>query len=229
MPKSRSTIPIVHADKLTFALSDEEWQAIQDAYGRQLNADARQEITTVTTQYLMDCVFESEAALKEMARKRIERVRQAAGDLQRVMLDREVFSGSSDAISRQQQQQQSAHSYADVLIGRNLDEHLRAREKLPHFRDALKCLVVACDCALNDLSAAEYCDYDPWALWIQGLTRIAQRHCLRHGARIVETSGAPSPFVALVRALQKHVPARRRSGEALAKAIQRAQGCARDK
>jgi hypothetical protein len=51
MPKPRSTIPIVHADKLTFALSDEEWQAIPHAYGRQLNADARQEITTVTTQY----------------------------------------------------------------------------------------------------------------------------------------------------------------------------------
>jgi hypothetical protein len=94
----------------------------------------------------------------------------------------------------------------------------------------LKSLVVACDYALYDLSDAEYCDDEPWNWWIQGLTRIAREHRLPFGARIVETSGEPSPFVALVRALQEHVPARHMfSDEALAKAIQRAQGRARDK
>jgi len=118
MAKPRPTIPIAHADKLTFALTDEEWQAIQHAYGRQLDADARQEITTVTTQYLMGCVFESEAAPKEMALKRIERIRRGAGDLEK------VFSASIDdeLPKEQQEQQQSAHSYADGLIRRHLDE-----------------------------------------------------------------------------------------------------------
>src|SRR5215467_1629032 len=93
-----------------------------------------------------------------------------------------------------------------------------ARDKLHHFRHELKFLVVACDCALNDLSAAEYCDDEPWNWWIQGLTRIAQRHGLPHGARIVEArterelsrrgAKSPSPFVTLVRALQEHVPAK---------------------
>jgi len=104
-----------------------------------------------------------------------------------------------------------------------------ARDKLHHFRDALKSLVVACDGALNDLSAAEYRDDEPWNWWIQGLTQIAQRHCLPHGARIVEMSGEPSPFVALVRALQEHVPAKDRLDEALAQAIRRARGRTRDK
>jgi len=103
-------------------------------------------------------------------------------------------------------------------------------DMLHHFRPELKSLVVACDCALNDLSAAEYCDDEPWNWWIQGLTRIAQEHRLPYGSRILETSGEPSPFVALVRALQEHVSAKHtHSEEALAKAIRRARGRARDK
>jgi hypothetical protein len=122
------------------------------------------------------------------------------------------------------------HSYADGLIRRHLDEQSLARHKLHHFRDALKSLVVACDCALGDLSATENCDDEPWNWWIQGLTRIAQEHRLPYGSRIVEWSGEPSPFVALVRALQEHVPARHTlSCEALAKAIRRARRRAGDK
>ena len=232
MPKRRPKVPIASLDDVpTIALTDEEWKAIEHPYGRQLNADVRQQITTVTAQYLKDCVFERAAAPREMALKRIKRVRRAAVDLEMVMLDREASSASSDELSRQQQQ--SAHSYADGLIRRHLDERsLRAWDKLHHFRDGLKSLVVACDCALNDLSTAEYCDDEPWAWWIQGLTRIAQRHGLPYGSRIVEMSGEPSPFVALVRALQQHVPAEAKhnfSDGALAKAIRRAQRRARDK
>src|SRR5262249_16220078 len=94
-------------------------------------------------------------------------------------------------------------------------------------RDALKSLVVACDYALGDLSATENSDDEPWNWWILALTQIVQRHDLPHGARIVEISGQPSPFFALVRELQvalhNHVPARPTpSGEARAKAIRRA-------
>jgi hypothetical protein len=411
MPKRRPTIPIAHADDVpTIAFTNEQWQAIEHAYARQLNADVRQQITTVTTQYLKDCAFERTVAPKAMARERIERIRRAAGDLEKVMLDSKPFSASSDELSREQQQ--SAHSYADGLIRRHLDERRSrllavvtvtdgdgntattstgigdavffqlfqddgptaaivqgaatvahdetagnqadaddttdpavaalfagvsnvssdlsptgfaqdatpvvsstgsafgadqvggttafslavsaagvdsgldttggqnillfkegdlvvgriggaagaaafavainstsgvvsvaqyasikhptpgARDKLHHFRHALKSLVVACDCALGHLSATENCDDEPWNWWIQGLTQIVQEHGLPADARIVDTSGNLSPFGALVRALQEqeHVPARHmHSDEALAKAIQRAQRRARDK
>jgi hypothetical protein len=371
MPKRRPTIPISHGDAddvRMIALTDQEWQAIEYAYGRQLNAEVRQQITTVTTQYLKDRGFERAAAPKEMALKRIKRVRRAAGDLESVMLNREAFSASSpepepgakttsggdeegkpkeaeaipgqlapadtaeksapeekpaetaeekssepaeergaekgtetaeekpaateaeatqraegeeegnqrgDELSRQQRQ--SAHSYADRLIGRHLasparaegldkstirraassdelskqqsdehsyadglirqhlDEQSLARHKLHHFRDELKSLIVACDYALGDLSATENSDDEPWNWWIQGLTQVVQRHDLPYGARIVDMSDEPSPFVALVRALQEHVPeehvpARHMSSdEALVKAIRRARGRARDK
>jgi hypothetical protein len=270
MPKRRPTIPISHGDAddvRMIALTDQEWQAIEYAYGRQLNAEVRQQITTVTKHYLKDCVFDRTAAPKKMALKRIRRVRRAAGDLEKVMLDSKPFSASSDELSREQQQ--SAHSYADGLIRRHLagparaggldkstirraassdelskqqsdehsyedglirrhfDEQSLARDKLHHFRDALKSLVVACDGALNDLSATENCDDEPWNWWIQGLTRIAHKHRLPYGSRIVEVSGEPSPFVALVCALQcalqEHVPAKHMSSDdALAKAIRRA-------
>jgi hypothetical protein len=139
----------------------------------------------------------------------------------------------SDELSKQQSDE---HSYEDGLIRRHLDEQSLARHKLHHLRDALKSLVVACEQALNDLSATENSNDEPWNWWIQALTQIVQRHDLPYGARIVETSGEPSPFVTLVRALQlaralqEHVPARHTfSDEALAKAIQRAQSRARDK
>jgi hypothetical protein len=351
------------------------WQAIEDAYRRPLNAEVRQQITTVTMQYLKDCGFERAAGPKAMAWERIERIRQAAGDLESVMLNREAFSASSDELSGQRQtahfyadhlirrhltgpafsdeaempfsaeerayfdsrgekdipapkeeasaetpeeqdesqdwdwwqyylnsmtfaemaaaeiivpngemrknrhgkfepayipnpalsederrrrmeesgaieaveapkaaeaeaakvdelpkQQSDVHSYADGPIRRHLDKQSLAQHKLHHFRDVLKSLIVACDCALGDLSATENCDDEPWNWWIQGLTRIAREHGLPAGTRIVEISGEPSPFAALVRALQEHVPGRHTlSDEALAKAIQRAQSRARDK
>jgi cobalamin biosynthesis Mg chelatase CobN len=277
MPKRRPTIPIAHADDVpTIAFTDEEWQAIEHAYARQLNAGVRQQITKVTTQYLKDCAFERTAAPKAMARERIERIRRAAGDLEKVMLDSKtaaketqqaptaepaaepspeettpVVSGgtttaetaateapaateeaSTDELSREQQeqQQQSVHSYTDRLIRRHFnDPRLAAGWRGDHFRGVLTSLVVACDCALNDLSAPEGYG-QPWDWWIQALTQIAQEHGLPAGARIVGASGEPSPFVALVRALQGHVSAKHtHSDEALAKAIQRAQSRARDK
>jgi hypothetical protein len=234
MPKPRFTIPISHADDVpTIAFTDEQWQAIEHAY-QQLNADVRQQITTVTTQYLKDCIFERTAAPKAMAWKRIERIRRAAGDLAKV-LDSKPFSAPTDEVSRgQQEQQQSVHSYTDHLIRRHFnDPRLVAGWRGDHFQGVLTSLVVACDYALNDLSAAEGSgDGQAWDWWIQALTQIVQRHDLPYGARIVETSEKLklSPFAALVRALQEHVPARHmHSDEALAKAIQRAPSRARDK
>jgi hypothetical protein len=173
-----------------------------------------------------------------MARERLQRIRRKTGDLEKEMLDSETFSTSTDDLSREQEQQQSVHSYTDHLIRRHFnDPRLAAGWRGDHFQGVLRSLVVACDCALNDLVTAEGSgDGQAWDWWIQALTQIVQGHDLPYGARIVETSEEPSPFVALVRALQltralqEHVPPRHMfSDEALAKAIQRAQGRARDK
>ena len=248
MPKPQSTIPIAHADDVpTIAFTDEQWQAIERAYRRQLNAKVRQQITTDTTLYLKECIFERTAAPKATVRERIERIRREVGDLEKVMRDSKPFPASTgepsreqqDELSRkqqeqqeQQEQQQSVDSYTDHLIRRHFnDPRLAGGWRRDHFRGVLTSLVVACDCALNDLSAAEgYRDGEAWEWWIQALTQIVQRHDLPYGARIVGTSGEPSPFVALVRALQEHVPARHMfSDEALAKAIQRARAAPGDK
>src|SRR6516225_2499559 len=138
MPKPRSTIPIAHADDVpTIAFTDEQWQAIEHAYARQLKAGVRQQITTVTTQYLKDCVFDRAAAPKAMVRELIERIRRGAGDLEKVMkpralaadlpaelrmavlclpipqtLDSNPFSSSTAELSREQQEPPNVHSYA---------------------------------------------------------------------------------------------------------------------
>jgi hypothetical protein len=270
MPKRRPTIPISHGDAddvRMIALTDQEWQAIEYEYGRQLNAEVRQQITTVTKHYLKDCVFDRTAAPKKMALKRIRRVRRAAGDLEKVMLDSKPFSASSDELSREQQQsahsyadglirrhlagparaggldkstipraassdelskqQSDEHSYEDGLIRRHLDEQSLARDKLHHFRDALKSLVVACDYALGDLSATRgYRAGEAWGWWIRGLTRIAGEYGLPTGVSTeLDRNGRPLPFVRLVQELDRYLPAdarQRRSPAALAMAISRA-------
>jgi hypothetical protein len=258
------------------------WQAIEHAYGRQLNTEVRQQITTVTTQYLKDCAFDRTVAPKAMARERIKCIHRAASNLEKVMRGLEgggaggaggaeagggpeggsggpeggvggggpeggvgggtgagpdlgappagaapesPFSASTDELSREQQQ--SAHSYADGLIRQHLDERRsRARDKLHHFRDALKSLIVACDCARNDLSAAEGYRGQAWDWWIQALTRIAQKHGLPAGVSTeLDREGRPLPFVRLVEKLESYLPAdarpRVRSPAALAMAIAR--------
>ena len=285
MPKPRPTLPIAHADDLpTSAFTNEEWQVIERAYARQLNADTRHQITTVTTQYLKDCVFERTAAPKAMVRERLQRIRREVGNLEKVMRDSRPFSASTDELATEHQedskpfsastdelateqqedskpfsastdelateqqkdskpfsastdepsreQQESVHSYTDHLIRRHFnDPRLAGGWRGDHFQGVLRSLVFACDCALKDLGAAEGSgNGQAWDWWIQALTQIVQRHGLPYGARIVETSGKPSPFVALVRALQQHVPDKHTfSDEALAKAIRRARGRARDK
>jgi hypothetical protein len=227
MPKRRSTIPIAHADDVpTVAFPDEQWQAVEHVYRQQLNAEVRQQITTVTTLYLKECIFERTAAPKEMVRKRIERIRRGARDLKKVMLDSKPF----DELSREQQeQQQSVHSYTDHLIRRHFnDPRLASGWRGDHFRGVLTSLVVACDCALNDFSAAEgYRGGEAWNYWIQGLTQIAQEHRLPAGVSTeLDRNGRPLPFVRLVHELERYLPAnarrRRRSPAALAMAISRA-------
>ena len=237
MPKRRSTIPIVHADDLqTIAFTDEQWQTIEHAYGRQLGGDVRQQITTVTTQYLKDCVFERTAAPKAMARKRIEGIRRGAGNLEKMMLGK-PFSASTDELSteqqdelsrKQQEQQQSVHSYTDHLIRRHFyDPRLAAGWCGDDFHGVLRSLIVACDCALNDLSAARGYPGEAWGWWIRGLTQIAQEHSLPFGVSTeLDRNGRPLPFVRLVQELERYLPAntpsRTRSPAALAMAISRA-------
>jgi len=92
----------------------------------------------------------------------------------------------------------------------------------------LTSLVVACDCALNDLSAAEgYRGGEAWNYWVQRLTQIAQEHSLPFGVSTeLDRNGRALPFVRLVQELERYLPAntpsRTRSPAALAMAISRA-------
>jgi hypothetical protein len=78
---------------------------------------------------------------------------------------------------------------------------------------------------LDDPNLPGHREGECWRGWVRALTQIAKQHKLPIGASTDATHG-PSPFVELVRELQRHVlpEARRhtRSYEALAKAIQRA-------
>jgi hypothetical protein len=267
MPKPRSTLPIAHADGVlpTIAFTDEKWQAIERAYGRadgrerELNADVRQQITTVTTQYLNDCAFERTVVPKAMARERIERIRRAARDLEKAMLDparllakggplysggthcAPVLNAAGGRLPKSRMTENVTYGsnyYVNHLIRRHFtDPRLAARrrrrrdrraDKLYHFQGVLTSLVVACDCALGDLSAAEgYRGGEAWNCWIQALMRIAQEHSLPFGVSTeLDKDSRPSPFVRLVQELERYLPAnarsRKRSPAALAMAISRA-------
>jgi len=101
-------------------------------------------------------------------------------------------------------------------------------DKFVRLRRVLVSLLDACTSALAELDDPNlpgHREGECWRGWVLELTRIAKQHKLPIGAR-TDTTHGPSPFVELVRELQRYVlPEARRhthSYEALAKAIQRA-------
>jgi hypothetical protein len=136
--------------------------------------------------------------------------------------------------------QTAATVYAHYLIKRHFaDETLWSRkfrgqkeDKLVRLRRLPALLRDACTSALAELDNPKlpgHREGDCWRGWVQNLTYIAKAHGLPTAARTDTDKIAgdkPSPFVALVRELQRLVPAatarHAHSNDALAKAIQRA-------
>jgi hypothetical protein len=189
-------------------ITDGDWLRIEQVYGHQLSAEIRRQILEATRSFVYCEVFDRSTEPRSWAAKRIDRLRKAAGQFYKALLEGP---------------QTGARFYADYLIGQHLkDPRLADGNQLEHLHGVLTSLLVACNLAageINDPNSKGHREGERWNSWIRQLTTIVEGHGLPSGDE-------SSPFVAFVDELQNCAPAdaRRHSASkfALAKAIQRA-------
>jgi hypothetical protein len=226
MARSVRTLPLafVSGGDPKFLPTNEQWKQIERAYGHALTDNVRQAIIAATLNFLLFELFERAAEPVSLARERVLTVQKAA----KAIHDALVTAPAT-----------TATVYAHHLIMRHFaDETFWSRKLRSRNRDGfvrlgclLQLLFLGCTSALKELddpNAPGHREGDCWRGWVRELTRIAKHHNLPASVRTDTDKHwrGPSPFVVLLRELQRHVPpeARRhkKSDDALAKAIQRA-------
>jgi hypothetical protein len=224
MARSVRTLPLasVSGGDPAFSPTNEQWKQIERAYGHALTDNVRQAIVAATINFLLFEPFERAAEPVSLARERILTVRKAAKILHDALVTAPATTATVYAHHLVKRHFTDATFWSRKFRGRNSDEFVRLRR-------VLASLLGACTSALAELddpSLPGHREGDCWRGWVRALTRIAKQHRLPIGSRTDTDKHwrGPSPFVVLVRELQRFVPteARRHTNDALAKAIQRA-------
>jgi hypothetical protein len=187
------------------AILNADWQRIEKAYGRKLSDELRKQIYGATLTFLFVVEGEQSAQKASVARARIERVKKAAAEFDKV-----IFEIPKDGAC-------DAHNYANALINPNLGV----------LRPLMIALREYCDRALDHLDERKGLSKgDTWKNWVRQLREILDAKGLPTGVRKdtdKNKRGVPSAFVGLVRELQSCIPEAYRRGTqsdvALAEAI----------
>jgi len=231
MARVAPTIPIatLTGGDPKLSISNEDWQRIECAYGHAVPTTAREQIQGATLTFLFFVEGEQAARPVSEARDRVERLNKAA-----LVFQKAVFDSNPQDISR------DSRVYADHLVGRYFDDERIGgpEQRLRSLGLVMTSLIVACRRALADLKNPT--NYRPpkggtWRNWVCSVTKIAEAYQLptevrKDTTKSKDTDGSgrfkPSPFVALIGALQDCIPERYRqsthSGIALSEAIARA-------
>jgi hypothetical protein len=225
MTRSVRTLPLasVSGGDPKFSPTNEQWKQIERAYGHTLTDNIRQGIVAATINFLLFEPSERVVEPVSLARERVLTVQKAA----KCVYDALITAPATPATV-----------YAHHLIKRHFADETfwsrkfrgRNRDGFVRLRRVLASLSGACTSALAELDDPNLPGHREgarWREWVVALTRIARRHKLPIGVRTDTDKNmrGPSPFVVLVRELQRYLPreARRHTGcGALAKAIQRA-------
>lgn len=201
MARARSvrllSIASAHA-KSDFSLTNEDWGNIEKGYGHLLPDAVREKILEATEVFVEWEIFERNAGKLQPALDKALAIRKAARNLQRAM------SGSKKSCD--------ADSYARLCIKEHFDDtrlNMRNGNLFDALCGVLTSLDVACEQAHKTMNEKPgYREGDCWKAWINSLTEIAQKNELPSGvSKGSDKSAKTSPFVLLVAALQRHVPA----------------------
>jgi hypothetical protein len=184
-------------DHSAFSLSKDNWLQIEAAYGHVLSREVRKQICHATLQFLSSTEVEQVARPVAEARERIVRIKKAAIDLQKVLLDNPQDEGSDPRL------------YADRQINRCFnDNQIKDRKVIGFFVTGVGSLIVACNHALKHLEKNRGRQKgEAWDNWVCRISEIAKINRLPSEARKDDDANEkPSPFVALIRELQHFLP-----------------------
>lgn len=197
------------------------WKSLERAFGRELCQPVRTQLLEATQRYVWFARSEKEAVPLSDVEARLSKLKRAAkslkraaGSLQSALC--EAFKSSAG----------SGGTYAKFVFKRHFFNRQLPRKTKPiEFAIELSTsIIVACDTVLKASNSEKN---RAWREWVQAITSIAKENKLPTGAR-KDTHPGPgsSPFLALVRKLQRCVPKEYRhrdhSDQALAQAISRA-------
>ena len=201
MPRRKGKIPrITFGPAKPIQLTEETWREIEKAYGSLISQQARTQITRVTTQFLQQASAEKTGLLDDAVQRATE-LRDRAQALLGTIDDRPI-----EDVIREYVDEAVALNYAMLKF----DQGFSARSYVGYFSLEVSRFVIACETTLREFEEYEQFDFWPdgwaWGGWIRGLARIAASHNLPRRVS-KDPNSRRSPFVALVDALQSHLPA----------------------
>jgi hypothetical protein len=211
-----------------------DWERIQKAYGHDLDAELRKRIGQSTYSYLLGVKGEDGALSVEDVRRRIKSISSATATFRRALFE----SSRPKGLPRHPPGPSQIH--ADYLINEKLKELGIATvdDGLHELGILLLSLARSCNQVLADLMDPEtqgHLQGASWGRWVVALTALLDARGLPiEAGNANQAKQTTSPFVALVRELQKsfapkYLPRTRkgpriRSDDTLAKAINTARG-----
>jgi hypothetical protein len=219
MGRSKVRIPDYSAEPFEIKISAGDWKCIEKAYGQRLCSDFRQGIIEVTRLWAVWVAASTNTPQIDKVRSRIQRIQKRGRALN------EAFRGEP---------RNEACSYGDECIESSFHPDCipKSINRVCVLIELIKSLDVACTDAVERLDKTEKTiptDRSRWDWWVVMLGRHLGDNGLPIRVRKdsdKQKSDVPSPFVALIRELQKLLPKEyRRSGHsnnALAQAIVRA-------
>jgi hypothetical protein len=200
-------LPIVSGPgKVDLIISEANWQRIENAYGHKLSSSVRSNVLGATKTFILCDLLERRAGPAADAQKLVDTCRKTAENFQCALL---AGASSSDAAISVRELIKENFSDPENF----LDTRLSNRDQLfSRLNGLLQSFLVACDLSLKELSEPSTATFEKgesWKHWIPQLTEIMREAGLPTGTRKdtdKSKSDRPSPFVALVRELQKCLP-----------------------
>jgi hypothetical protein len=233
MPQKKRLLATVRKEGDWEPLTPAERKLVEEAYGQgPLSKAVWMKIQLATALYNSDAALERAVPMDEFLRK-LEKLRDAAREVNRCLpeMRHRVYKTIDPQLTSIERQMAIQEKYFE------LDEFdptrifpINVYELLSHALAAVEDVASFAEMELGDPEVG-YTQGGMWDYWVYLLTVITRGHALPYKARKdsdKQKGEMPSPFVLLVKELQKHLSAetkltiRNREPDALAQAINRA-------
>jgi hypothetical protein len=216
MARRKRLLSTASAGGSSFSIKEDDWPTIE-AYGYQFSRKERDEIQSVTGEFVYWASLEARAKPESEARDCVLVWKRAAENFDRTLYGQPEGDARWDAKGR--------------VATHFTDRRFRRTDLFQDLSTVLSDFIGACSQALKEYEASDdaadhgFCVGESWERWVRDLTRVLKKNGFPTYVRS-DDLGFKSPFTMLVLSLQELVPAELRrpcsSELAMGKAIQRA-------
>jgi hypothetical protein len=210
-----------------FTATDAQWHVLEEALGKTIRAESREQICDLTSRYVSDGNAERNALFRDEYKKTLAEIGRIA-----TRLDALLFHGTTQL---QFHAAEAALAGLDEFVPETDDDEsvLKALHHAPYvepntvaFENALQRVANNCNTEIRRADKPGFIEREAWGAWISALLTIQKEAGLPHGLSTLKDKGNVSAAVLFVAALQHLLAEPLRVSEhsmaALTKAMQRA-------